>query len=44
MNIGWGKVKVTDRRRSVDFAMCMRDLTDIHYPKAKKIRVVLDNL
>jgi len=40
----WRKVKVTDRRRSVDFAMCMRDLTDIHYPKAKKIRVVLDNL
>ncbi len=40
----WRKVKVTDRRTSVDFAVCMRDLTDIHYPKTAKIRVVLDNL
>jgi len=40
----WRKVKVTRRRTSVDFAECMRDLTDSHYPKATKIRVVLDNL
>ena len=40
----WRKVKVTKRRTSVDFAECMRELTDSHYPKAKKIRVVLDNL
>ena len=25
-------------------AACMRDLTDVHYPKAERIRVVLDNL
>src|SRR6516164_3345471 len=36
--------KVTDSRSAVDFAACMRDLTDIHYPKAERIRVVLDNL
>ncbi len=40
----WRKVKVTERRTAVDFAICMRELTDIHYPKATKIRVVLDNL
>jgi len=38
------KVKVTDRRAASDFAHCMRDLADIHYPDAERIRVVLDNL
>jgi DDE superfamily endonuclease len=37
------KVKVTERRAAQDFAACMRDLTDIHYPEAERIRVVLDN-
>jgi hypothetical protein len=37
-------VKVTDSRASRDFAECMRDLVDSHYPKAQLIRVVLDNL
>lgn len=40
----WRKVKVTDQRTARDFAHCMRDLVDIHYPKADTIRVVLDNL
>jgi transposase len=40
----WRKVKVTDQRTARDFAHCMRDLADIHYPKANTIRVVLDNL
>jgi transposase len=40
----WRKVKVTDSRAAVDFAACMRELTDIHFPKAERIRVVLDNL
>ncbi len=40
----WRKVKVTDRRAASDFAHCMRDLVDIHYPDAERIRVVLDNL
>jgi transposase len=40
----WRHVKVTDRRTAQDFAACMRDLADIHYPDAKQIRVVLDNL
>jgi transposase len=40
----WRRVKVTDRRTNQDFAHCMRDLVDLHYPDASMIRVVLDNL
>lgn len=40
----WRHAKVTDRRACSDFAECMRDLVDTHYPAAEKIRVVLDNL
>ena len=40
----WRHAKVTDRRTSRDFAECMRDLVDKHYPKAERIRVVMDNL
>jgi transposase len=40
----WRKVKVTDRRAAEDFAVCMRELSDVHFPDAEKIRVVLDNL
>ena len=40
----WRKVKVTDRRAAGDFAQCMRDLVDLHFPGVKKIRVVMDNL
>src|SRR5215471_3073307 len=40
----WRKVKVTDSRTAIDFAACMRELVDVHFPKAQRIRVVLDNL
>jgi transposase len=40
----WRHVKVTEQRTARDFAACMRDLTDIHYPDAALIRVVQDNL
>jgi hypothetical protein len=40
----WRKVKVTDSRAAVDFAACMRELADVHFPKAERIRIVLDNL
>jgi transposase len=40
----WRHAKVTDHRACADFAECMRDLVDVHYPQAKRIRVVLDNL
>ena len=37
-------MKVTESRTAVDFAACMRELADIHFPQAERIRVVLDNL
>jgi transposase len=40
----WRKVKVTERRTAEDFAACMRELTDVDFPEADRIRVVLDNL
>jgi transposase len=44
VNRPWRYAKVTDQRTCIDFAECMRDLVDIHYPDAERIRVVLDNL
>jgi DDE superfamily endonuclease len=41
---GWRHVKVTDRRTAIDFAPCMQELVDVHFPKAAVIRVVLDKL
>jgi transposase len=40
----WRNVKVTDQRKADDFALCMRELSDIHFADAERIRVVLDNL
>lgn len=42
--VAWRHVDVTERRTKVDFAHCMKDLVDIHFPDAEVIRVVLDNL
>jgi len=41
---GWREVKVTERRTKRDFAEVMRDVVDLHFPHAERIRVVLDNL
>jgi transposase len=41
---GWRHVKVTQRRTKHDFAECMKELVDDHFAKAKKIRLVMDNL
>jgi transposase len=40
----WRHVKVTDQRTARDFAECMRELVDVHFPEAECVRVVLDNL
>jgi transposase len=40
----WRHVKVTEQRTAAEFARCMRDLVDVHYPNANRIRVVMDNL
>ncbi len=41
---GWRHTKVTQHRKKEDFAECMRELVDVHFPQAQVIRVVLDNL
>ena len=41
---GWRHVQVTERRTKQDFAQCMKDLVDVHFPEAQVIRVILDNL
>lgn len=40
----WRHVKVTEQRTALDFAECMRDLVDVHFPEAASIRLVVDNL
>jgi hypothetical protein len=42
--VGWREVKATEKRKKVDFAECMKELVDVHFPHAEVIRVVLDNL
>jgi len=37
-------VNVTQTRTRVDFAHCIKELSDIHYPHAEKIIAVMDNL
>jgi hypothetical protein len=41
---GWRHVKVTARRTRRDYAECIRELVEVHYPRAEKIRLVQDNL
>jgi transposase len=41
---GWRHVNVTARRTKVDFALQMREIVDVHFPRAKRITVVMDNL
>ena len=41
---GWRHVKVTERRTRLDYAACVRDLVMVHFPQAKQIRLVQDNL
>jgi len=40
----WRHVKVTVRRTKEEWAYCMRDLVDVHFPEAIRIRLVEDNL
>jgi len=41
---GWRHVKVTDRHTAVDYAHVLKDLADLHFPKARTIVLVQDNL
>ena len=41
---GWRHVKVTQRRTRKDWAFCIKELLDTHYPDAEKVVLVEDNL
>jgi len=41
---GWRQVRVSEQRTRLDFAQCVKDLVDVHYPQAERIVLVLDQL
>ncbi len=41
---GKRQIKITDHRKKTDFAEFIKELVDIHYPKAEKIVLIMDNL
>lgn len=41
---GWRHMAVTGQRTRIDWAQAIRDLVDVHYSKAKRITLVMDNL
>jgi hypothetical protein len=41
---GWRHVEVTDRHTAVDYAQILKELSDTHFPAARKIVLVQDNL
>ena len=41
---GWRHVEITERRTAIDYAHILKDLSDIHFPRAKRIVLVQDNL
>jgi len=40
----WRCVEVTETRTRIDWAIQIRNLVDVYYPQAEKIRLVMDNL
>lgn len=41
---GWRHVQASQRRTKADWAMQIQELLEVHYPQAKRIRLVMDNL
>ena len=41
---GWREVKVTDHHAAIDYAQVLKELSDVHFPNAKQIVLVQDNL
>ncbi len=41
---GWRHVQVTAQRTKLDFAQCLKELVDVYFPTAERIRLVVDNL
>ena len=41
---GWRAVMVSDQRTRLDFARCIKEVVDVHYPAVDRIVLVLDQL
>lgn len=41
---GWRHVQVTEHHAALDYAQVLKDLSDTHFPQARKIILVQDNL
>ena len=41
---GWRRVWITPQRRKVEWAWCVKQLLDEHYPEAERLVLVCDNL
>ena len=41
---GWRHINVTEGKTRVDWAWQLRELLEVHYPQAKKVHLVVDNL
>jgi len=41
---GQRQVRLSERRTRIDFAHCIKDVVDVHYPHAERIVLVLDQL
>lgn len=41
---GWRQVRVSAQRTRLDFAACIKDLVDVHYPQVERIVLVMDQL
>jgi len=41
---GWRAIMVSEQRTRLDFAACVKELVDVHYPEVERIVLVLDQL
>jgi len=41
---GWRQVRISQQRTRLDWAHCIQELVDIHYPDADQIVLVMDQL
>ena len=41
---GWRQVRVSQQRTRLDWAACVKELVDVHYPDADQIVLVMDQL
>jgi hypothetical protein len=41
---GWRSVLVSEHRTRLDFARCVKELVDVHYPAAEQVVLVMDQL